>query len=47
MQDANGTHFETPDGKAPTHHGSVVSIHTPGGLVPGTWLGPTTGAQRS
>lgn len=46
MQDQWGTIFETPDGKAPSHYGSVLSIYTPnGGLVPGTWQG-TNGAQK-
>jgi hypothetical protein len=45
MQDQYGTHFETPDGKAPSQYGSVISVHTPGGLVPGTWLG-SNGAQK-
>jgi len=45
MQDRFGTHFETPDGKPPTHHGQDISVYTPNGLVPGIWLGDN-GAQK-
>jgi hypothetical protein len=45
MQDQFGTHFETPDGKAPSTYGQNINVYTPAGLVPGHWLG-SNGAQK-